>query len=160
MSCCQVTRARAAVFFNTLLLATLIIPAGAQEPKSAVGRGFGPAYDLAHETTMAGTVQEVLAQPQAGGLGGVHLLVAGPQGVLDAHLGAFLSKETKDSLHAGMQVQLVGAPVQLHDKAYLLVRELSIDGHAVVIRTERGFFVQPHGTNIVKKTKATKGELQ
>ncbi len=160
MGCCQVTRARAAVFLNTLLLATLIIPAGAQEPKSSIGRGFGPVYDRAHETTMAGTVQEVLAEPQAGGLRGVHLLVAGPQRMVDAHLGAFLSKETKDSLHAGMQVQLIGALIQLHDKEYLLVRELSIDGHTVVIRTQRGFFVQPRGTNIVEKTKATKGELQ
>ena len=160
MSCCQVTRARAAVFFNTLLLAAFMIPAGAQEPKSAVGRGFGPAYDLAHETTMAGTVQDVVSKPQAGGLGGVHLLVVGPQGVLDAHLGAFLSKETKDSLHAGVQVQLIGVPIQLRDKQYLLVRELSVDGHRVVIRTERGFFVQQRGSNIVKRTNATKGELQ
>lgn len=160
MSCCQVTRARVAVFFSTLLLAMLIIPAGAQEPKSTVGQSSGPAYDLAHETTMAGTIQDVVIKPQAGGLGGVHLLVVGQQGVVDAHLGAFLSKETKDSLHAGMSVQIVGAPVQLRDAEYLLARELSIDGHTVVIRTERGFFVQPRGSNIVKRTKATKGEQQ
>ena len=157
---CSHFYSRAAVCLGVFLLASLILSAGAQEPKSAIGRGFGPAYDLAHETTLTGTIQDVVSKPQSSGLGGLHLLVAGPDGVVDAHLGAFLSKETKDSLHAGMSIQVVGAPMQLADKEYFLARELSIDGHTVVIRTQRGFFVQPRGTNIVKRTKAAKGELQ
>ena len=160
MSCGHFIYTRATVCLNVLLLAILIIPAGAQEPKSTVGRGFGPAYDVAHETTLNGTIEDVVTQPQAGGVGGLHLMVAGPQGVVDAHLGAFLSKETKDSLRAGMPVQIIGAPMQLHDKEYFLARELNVDGHTVVIRTERGFFVQPRGGNTVKRTQAAKGEQQ
>ena len=159
MSCSHFIFARAAVCLNVLLLA-MIIPAGAQEPKSTVGRGFGPAYDVAHETTLTGTIEDVVTKPAAGGVGGLHLLVAGPQGVVDANLGAFLSKETKDSLHPGMPVQIIGAPMQLHDKEYFLARELNVDGHTVVIRTERGFFVLPRGGNTVKRTQAAKGEQQ
>ena len=157
---CSYFYARAAVCLNALLLAALIIPAGAQEPKSTVGRGFGPTYDVAHETTLTGTIEDVVTKPAAGGVGGLHLMVAGPRGVVDAHLGALLSKETKDSLHAGMPVQIIGAPMQLHDKEYFLARELNVDGHTVVIRSERGFFVLPRGGNIVKRTKAAKGEQQ
>lgn len=157
---CSHFYARAAVCLNALLLAALIIPAGAQEPKSAVGRGFGPAYDVAHETTLTGTIEDVVTKPAAGGVGGLHLMVTGPQGVVDAHLGAFLSKETKDSLRAGMPVQIVGAPMQLHDKEYFLARELNIDGHTIVIRSERGFLVVPRAGNAVKRTKVAKGEQQ
>ncbi len=157
---CSHFYARAAICLNALLLATLIIPAGAQEPKSTVGRGFGPAYDVAHETTLTGTIEDVVTKPQAGGVGGLHLMVVGPQGVVDVHLGDFLSKETKDSLHAGMPVQIIGAPMQLHDKEYFLARELNIDGHTVIIRSERGFFVLPRGGDVVKRTKAAKGEQQ
>jgi hypothetical protein len=157
---CSHFYARAAVCLNALLLAILVIPAGAQEPRSMVGRGFGPAYDVAQETTLTGTIEDVVSKPAAGVVGGLHLMVAGTQGVVDAHLGAFLSKETKDSLHAGMSVQIIGAPMQLHDKEYFLARELNVDGHTVVIRSERGFFVLPRGGNIVKRTKAAKGEQQ
>jgi hypothetical protein len=157
---CSHFYARAAVCLNALLLAALIIPAGAQEPKSTVGRGFGPAYDVTHETTLSGTIEDVVTKPPAGGVGGLHLMVAGPQGVVDAHLGSFLSKETKDSLHAGMPVQIIGAPIQLHEKEYFLARELNVDGKTVVIRSERGFLVLPRGGNIVKRTKAAKGEQQ
>lgn len=157
---CSHFYARAAVCLNALLLAILVIPAGAQEPKSTVGHGFGPAYDIAHETTLTGTIEDVVTKPAAGGVGGLHLMIAGPQGMVDAHLGAFLSKETKDSLHAGMPVQIIGAPMQLHDKEYFLARELNVDGHTVVIRSERGFLVLPHGGNAVKKTREAKGEQQ
>lgn len=159
MRCSHFIFVRAAVCLDILLLA-MIIPAGAQEPKSSVGHGFGPAYDITHETTLTGTIEDVVTKPAAGGVGGLHLLVAGPQGVVDAHLGAFLSKETKDGLHAGMPVEIIGAPMQLHDKEYFLARELNVDGHKVVIRTERGFFVLPRGGNTVKRTQAAKGEQQ
>jgi hypothetical protein len=161
MICGHFIYSRAAVrLLNALLFVTLIISARAQEPKSSVGGGFGPAYDVAHETTLTGTIQDVVTKPAAGGMGGLHLLVNGPQGTVDAHLGAFLSKETKDSLHTGMLVQIVGAPIQLHDKEYFLARELNIDGHTVVIRSERGFLVLPRRGNAVKRTKEAKGELQ
>lgn len=157
---CSDFYARAAVCLNALLLAILIIPAGAQEPKPTVGRGFGPAYDVVHETTLTGTIEDVVTKPAAGGVGGLHLMVAGPEGVVDTHLGAFLSKETKESLHAGMPVQIIGAPMQLDDKEYFLAREINLDGRTVVIRSKRGIFVLPRGGNAVKRTKEAKGEQQ
>ena len=48
----------------------------AAAPESRAGQGFGPAYDLAHETTLAGTIQGVVTRPEAGSPAGMHLLIA------------------------------------------------------------------------------------
>ena len=87
------------------------------------------------------------------------MMVNGPQGIVDAHLGPFLTNEAKDALHAGTPVQIIGAPMQLHDKEYFLAREMNIGGRTVVIRSARGFFVSPHGDHVVNR-KAAKGEQQ
>jgi hypothetical protein len=161
MICGHSIYSRAAVcLLNGLLLGTLLIPARAQESRSKVGRGFGPAYDVARETTLTGTIEDVVTKPEAGGVGGLHLLVNGPQGIVDAHLGAFLTQETKDALHAGIPVQIIGAAMQLRDKEYFLARELNIGGRTIVIRSERGFFINPHRDHVVNRSKAAKGEQQ
>jgi hypothetical protein len=122
-----------------LLLAIPAVPLGAQEAaESHLGRGFGPAYDAAHEITFSGTIQDVVSQHVAGSPAGIHLLVAGPQGVVDAHVGPFLSKETKESLQAGMPVRIVGAMSLQEGKNYLLARELTVGGSTVTVRSERG----------------------
>ena len=163
MSCSHFMNTRAAAgLLSVLLLVTLAIPASAQESKSSIGKGFGAPYDSARETTLTGTIQEVVTKPAAGGIGGLHLLVAGPEGVIDTQLGSFLSQETKDALQAGMPVQIIGAPIQLNDKEYFLAREINIGGRTIVIRNERGFFVIPRSGRTVKRTTAdtAKGELQ
>src|ERR1700691_5191074 len=83
----------------SLLLATLAVPLGAQPASTTpVAKGFGPVYDAAHEITLDGTIQNVISKHVTGSPAGMHLLVAGQHGVVDAHVGLFLSKETKESL--------------------------------------------------------------
>lgn len=79
-----------------MLFAILTVPMSAQAaPESSGGHGFGSAYDVAHETTLVGTIQSVVTKKrEAGSTDGMHLLIAGPQGAVDAHIGSFLSKET------------------------------------------------------------------
>ena len=124
---------------TALLFATLAIPLGAQPaPESRPGRGFGPAYDAAHETTLNGTIQEVITKRTVGSPAGMHLLVVGPQGVIDTHVGPFLSKQTKEALHTGTSVQIVGAMTSLHGKNYLLARLLTVGDHTVTVRSTHG----------------------
>jgi hypothetical protein len=124
---------------TSLLFAALAVPLGAQPaPASRPGQGFGPVYEAAHETTLNGTIQQVVTKHTVGSPAGMHLLVAGPRGLVDAHVGPFLSKQTKEALHTGTPVQIVGAMTSLHGRNYLLARELNVGGSTVTVRSERG----------------------
>jgi hypothetical protein len=129
-----------------LLLAILAVPLGAQlAPETRATRAVGPVYDAAHEITLNGTIQEVVTKRVAGSPVGMHLLVAGPEGVVDAHVGPYLTKDTQEALHAGLPVQIVGAVEQLQGKSILLARQLIFGGRTVTVRNENGFLVRAHG---------------
>jgi hypothetical protein len=140
MNRCSIKPARlTAGVLAGLLLAILAVPLVAQPPaETQAGRGFGPVYDAAHETTLNGTIEKVVTQHTAGSPAGMHLLVAGPHGVVDAHVGPFLTKETKQALQEGTPVRIVGAMTSLHGKDYLLARLLTVGDRTVKVRSERG----------------------
>ena len=128
-----------------LLFATVVVPLGARAASvSRSGHGFGPVYDAAHEIALNGTIQEVITKHTAGSPAGMHLLVAGPGGLVDAHVGPFLSKETKAALVAGRPVKIVGATTTLHGKSYLLARQLTVGENIVTVRSSRGILMPPH----------------
>jgi len=123
-----------------LLFAILAVPLVAQPASEArVAQGFGVTYDRAHEITLNGDVQQVVTRHVVGAPVGMHLLVAGPEGLVDAHIGPFLSKEMKEALHTGTPVQIVGAMATLNGKNYLLARELTVGGTTITVRSEHGF---------------------
>jgi len=127
---------------SVLLLALLVTPLIAQPARAPQsGRGFGPVYDAAHEITLNGTVQEVVSKHALGSPAGMHLLVAGPEGTVDAHVGSFLSKDTREALHLGLPIQIVEAMETLHGKQYLLARQLIFGGRMVTVRNRNGFLV-------------------
>src|SRR5271166_6512145 len=101
-----------------LLLAISSLQLLAQAPEHRAGRGLSAAYDPAHETTLVGTIQEVVTKHETGSPAGMHLLVAGAQGVVDAQVGPYLSKETTAAVQTGAAIQIVGATVSLHGKEY------------------------------------------
>jgi hypothetical protein len=139
-----------------LLFAILTVPLGAETVSTPrAGHGFGPAYDSAHEITLTGDIQQVVTRHVAGTPGGMHLMVAGPQGIVDAHVGPFLSKETKEALHTGTPVQIVGAMATVRGKNYLMVRELNIGGNTITVRSEHGFLRRVH-TNHVQRPSSEK----
>jgi hypothetical protein len=138
-----------------LLFAILAVPLGAQPASGTrVGHGFGTVYDAAREITVTGSVQEVITRHMPGRPAGLHLMVAGPQGLVDAHVGPFLSKGMKEALHTGTPVQLVGAMTSAHGKKYLLVRELSVGGTKVTVRSEHGFLVHSYDSSLKTKQSA------
>lgn len=163
-SCLKFARISAGLL-SGLLFVIMSISAGAQQESArSIGRGFGPAYDMTHETTLAGTIEQVFTNHEAGSPAGVHLLVADTEGEIDAHVGSFLSKQTKEALRVGAPVQIIGATTQLHDKQYFLVRQLTVGGQTVVIRNERGFLVHARDSEIATTRKInasdTKGGQQ
>jgi hypothetical protein len=124
------------------LFATFSTQTNAQTAAESRAPRPSPAtYDRTNEITLDGTVQEVISEPAPGSPVGVHLLVAGPQGTVDAHLGPYLSNDTRDALRSGESVRIVGAMKQVNGKDYLLARRLILGGRTVTVRTERGFLV-------------------
>ena len=130
------------------LLFTIITiqPSAQTAADSRAHRPLSLGYDNAHEITLNGTVQGVVTKRVAGSPIGTHLLVAGPEGIVDAHLGAFLTKDTQEALHAGLPVQIVGAMQDLNGKDYLLARQVIFGGRMVTVRSENGFLVRAHGS--------------
>ena len=126
-----------------LLFAILAVPLSAQSVGQSHARHpltFG--YDKAHEITLTGTISKVVSQRVPGSPVGLHLLVAGSQGTVDAHVGPYLTKDTQEALQAGTRVQIVGAMEKLHGKNYLLARQLILGDRTVTVRSENGFLVR------------------
>jgi hypothetical protein len=127
---------------TTLLFAIFTLQSIAQTaPDSRAPHPLSFGYDKAHEITLNGVVEDVISKRVPGSPVGTHLLIAGPQGVVDAHLGAFLPQDTRDALHAGATVEIVGAMTKINGKDYLLARQLILDGRTITIRTQRGFLL-------------------
>jgi len=128
---------------SVLLVAILGIPLGAQvAPQSQAERVVAPAYDAAHETTLTGTIQGVVVKHEKGSAPGMHLLIAGSQGVVDAHLGPYLDSDTRTALREGTLVQIVGAVQTSKGRNVLLARQLVFSGCTVTIRNAQGFLVR------------------
>jgi hypothetical protein len=132
-----------------LLFAILAVPLDAQTaPETSTQRPTSLGYDKAHEITLNGTIQEVISEHIAGSPAGIHVMVAGSKGIVDAHLGPYLTKDMQEALHAGTPVQIVGAVVTLHGKDYLLARQLIFSGRVVTVRNENGFLVRAYGPRV------------
>jgi hypothetical protein len=124
-------------------LAILAVPLVAQAANQAPAQHpWNQAYDKAREITVDATIQEVVSHRVAKSPVGLHLVVTSSQGVFDAHLGPYMSKTNIEALHAGAQLQIVGAVQQINGRPYLLARQVVLDGRTVTVRTERGFFVR------------------
>ncbi len=158
---------RIAGLLSGLLFAILAVPLVAQ-PATEVhpGLGIGPVYDAAHEVTLNGTIRTVVTKHTKGSPAGMHLLVAGPEGVVDAHVGPFMNKQAKEALREGTPVRIVGANTSIRGKSYLLARQLTVDGHTFTVRSRHGLLApgtnthRAHSTNKTKSAVAGKGGAQ
>jgi hypothetical protein len=129
---------------SALLFSSWAIPFAAQvAPGIRAEPGFA-GYDATHETTLVGTIQDVILEHVVGSPAGLHLLVACRQGVVDTHLGSFLCPQAKEVLYTGTLVKIVGTAKQLEDKGYFLGRERSVGSRNIAIRNRRGSLIDPH----------------
>jgi hypothetical protein len=143
--------------FAPLLTTTLFFTILTLGPSAqAASRSTAPgSYDRTHEVTLNGTVQAVISERTSGHPVGLHLLVASLQGVVDAHLGPYLTKETQEALRSGQPVQIVGATEKIRGRNYLLVRQLIFAGRTVTVRSERGFLLRAQPLARPKTAKTT-----
>lgn len=96
------------------------------------------------EVTLTGTVQSVLVKGAPGMIVGSHLLLATPNGTVDASLGRFaLQGEGAVSVAAGQQIEATGVMKRIKDKAVFLVRSMKVGGDVFTIRNKHGFPVSP-----------------
>jgi len=125
---------------SVLLVAILAVPLGAQPAsETRAGHGIGPVYDAAHEVTLNSAIDQVITKHTPGQPAGMHLIVTGPDGnKVDAHLGPFLNKETRESLQVGTPVRIVGAMMTLRGRSYLLTRLLTVNNRTITVRGEHG----------------------
>jgi hypothetical protein len=142
-----------------VLLAFFAFPAGAQpvdETHPAPSRMI--IYDSAHEVTINGTVQTVVAKHVPGSPSGMHLLVSGTQGTVDAHVGPFLPKNIRQAMHMGLPLEMVGAMTTVRGKQFLLVRQLIYGGQTITVRNSHGFLLAPARSSLDPSPK-TNGKL-
>jgi hypothetical protein len=137
------------------VLTIVALPLPAQPADEAhTAKGIGPVYDAAHEITLEGTIQQVVATPEPGSPIGLHLLVNGSEGTFDAALGPYMTKQTRAALHDGDAVQIVGAIERVHGSEYLLVRQVTFSGRTLTVRNLNGALLlvqsarRPHRTTV------------
>jgi hypothetical protein len=126
-----------------VLLACLAVPVSAQSAAEAPRTPIVGQYDVAHEVTINGTVQSVITKRTVGSPAGLHILVSGANGLVDAHLGPYLTKNMLQAVHAGLPLQVVGSTVTVRGKEFLLARQLMYGGQTVTIRNTAGLLYRP-----------------
>lgn len=101
-------------------------------------------YDIAQEVTLTATVSNVLTSAAPGIIGGAHLLLAMPSGVVDASLGRFaLLGKGALSVAPGEQIEATGVMQTIGDKQIFLTRTVKAGGVVYIIRTRSGIPISP-----------------
>jgi hypothetical protein len=137
-------------------------PAGAPAT-SFRGTSASQTTPAADEVTVAGTIEQVVSTHTPGRPRGLQLVLAGPQGTINASLGPYLSTDVKESLAAGQHVEVTGVTHTGNGQGYFLVRDFTVGGHHVTVRNEKGFLIHPQKPGITRTPQSqtvTKGENQ
>jgi hypothetical protein len=115
----------------------------------------------ANLVTVTGTIQEVVSTRKAATSLGTRLVLAGPQGIVNASVGPYLSTEIKSSLAKGEQVVVAGTNRTINGENFLLVRNITIGNQTIAVRNENGFLIRPRNAANVRGHQGlstTKGE--
>jgi hypothetical protein len=135
-----------AVVALLLISSPRLMQAQTQTKSSAAGP---LSSDVTEEVTLTGTVSSVVTKAAPGMIVGSHLLLATPNGPVDASLGRFgLQGDSAVSVAAGQQIEATGVMKRIvikgmKDKSVFLVRSLKVDGEVYTIRSKHGFPVSP-----------------
>ncbi len=99
---------------------------------------LGPKYNLANETTIKGTVEDLKVVP--GAMEGIHLVVKTDTETLLVHVAPekFL-KEMDSQFAKGDQVEVVGSKIKAEDGTdELLARQIVKSGNQLLLRDKKG----------------------
>ncbi len=140
-------------FIFLFLVGCFAGPVRAQTAAATKPARPAPMYDASKETTLSGTVSNVVTKPGVGMIGGGHLIVATAQGAVDAHVGGrALSGPKAMGVKAGEAVKLTGVMATVNHNQIFLVRTVETGGRTYTIRNEHGFLLGPtakRGTSTV-----------
>jgi len=131
----------------TLVFGPLAGVSKAQDTAKAASavHGWAKAPASSEDRTITGSIQQVI--PQQTSKGSVHamqIVVASPQGAVNANLGSLLAENVKKSLGAGESVHMTGYTSTVNGQSTFVVRTLTVEkGKTVVVRNEHGFLVRP-----------------
>lgn len=161
------TKQKTRFSFRSLSVVAVLVFAPAVMAQSANNRPLPrrtaattPAYNLANEIAVQGAIQSVVSKPTRGLMYGQHLMVATPQGTVDAQIGKFLLNGRRaPSFTTGQQVRLVGMMNTFHGHAVLLVRLIQTSNETITVRNQRGGIVVPFGKKASVLTSNAGGAL-
>ena len=122
--------------FVLLGIASLVVVTTAGVAAQGGGRG-GPAnYNVAAETTVKGTVEELKPGPNQG----MHLMLKTSDTTLELALGpSGYQTEKKYVIATGDQIDVVGAKSTVEGREVLLVREIKKGSETMTFRDAKGF---------------------
>jgi hypothetical protein len=121
-----------------LLVVALAAPAALAQKPAAAASGATPKYDLATETTLKGTVQEI-KEVTTKGAPAMHLMLKTSDQVIEVYLcpNAFL-QEVQFGFAVGDQVEVKGSKVKVDDTDVILAREVVKGNETLTLRDKRG----------------------
>lgn len=155
------------LFCLSVLGATVPSIARAQSAALATAASFRGASASQFDALSAGdqlaataTIQEVVSTHIPGSPRGTRLILASPQGMIDASVGPYLAADVQQSLVVGESVTVDGVLSRFNSHEYLLVRRLTIGDRLITIRNEKGFLVHPPNALTRHHEMITKGDQQ
>lgn len=130
---------------TTITIASLIflvaIPWAIAQSGMQGGRGLGARnYNPATETTLKGTVEDVMQTTGNRGGIGTHLSLKTDQGVYDVHVGpaAYVSAQ-QFAFAKGDALEVIGSKANVNGKDILIARQIKKGNGTLTLRDERGF---------------------
>ncbi len=132
------------------ILAVLAIASLAVAVPLAWGQGGpGPGmrnYDPSTETTVKGTVHEVLQQTGRNGHNGTHLVLKTDAGSLTVHVGpsSYIANQGF-SFAKGDALEITGSKAKMGGQDLILAREIKKDGKVLTLRDAQGIPKWAHG---------------
>ena len=130
---------------RSFFLAALFFVTAASAASAQRGMGMGPMhYDVATETSISGTIDEVQTmQPPGrgmGGGGGIHLVFSTATGPIAVHVGPAAYVQSKEFTFAkGDALTIVGSKVTVNGEEVVLAREITKGNQRLTLRNDKGF---------------------
>ena len=143
-----------------LIMTSSMIPMQAQTMANT-DSAARPGYDAGDEVTLSGTVSRVVTNASPGMIPGAHLLLATPDGPVDASLGRFgLQGYGAVFVVGGEPIEATGVMKTIRDKVVLLVRSVRVGGETYNIRSERGVALSPRARQLAAQKMGAKEEAR
>ena len=125
---------------STVCVATFVLGGSAMLAGQSKNKPAGPAaYDHANETTVGGTITQVISAVGPDGAVGVHATVKTEAGLVNVQIGpAMYIGMNNFSFLLGDRVAIIGAKVTQNGVTAVWTRAITKDGQTLVLRDENG----------------------